>query len=50
MKKDIGEFLSRKSTEIIAIVACIGLIVTMVLAAGTIRTEQEKVHACIAGR
>ncbi len=50
MKKDIGEFLSRKSTEIITIVACIGLIVTMVLAAGTIRTEQEKVHTCIAGR
>lgn len=25
MEKNIGEYLSRKSTEVIAIVACIGL-------------------------
>ena len=37
MEKNIGEYLSRKSTEVIAIVACI-------LAAGSIRTEQEKAH------
>lgn len=42
MRKNIGEFLSRKSTEVIAIIACIGLVVTMILAAGTIRIEQEK--------
>ena len=45
MEKNIREFLSRKSTEIIAIIACIGLVVTLSLAAGTIRIEQEK--ACI---
>ena len=28
MEKNIGEYLSRKSTEVIAIVACIGLIIT----------------------
>ena len=33
MEKNIGEYLSRKSTEVIAIVA-----------AGSIRTEQEKAH------
>lgn len=27
MEKNIGEYLSRKSTEVIAIVACIGLII-----------------------
>ena len=43
MEKNIGEYLSRKSTEVIAIVACIGLIIT-ILAAGSIRTEQEKAH------
>ena len=42
MEKNIGEYLSRKSTEVIAIVACIGLIITIILAAGSIRTEQEK--------
>ena len=47
MKKDIGEYLSRKSTEVIAIVACIGLAVTMILAAGSIRIEQEKVHIAL---
>ena len=31
MEKNIGEYLSRKSTEVI-------------LAAGSIRTEQEKAH------
>ena len=40
MEKNIGEYLSRKSTEVIAIVACIGLIITIILAAGAIRTEQ----------
>ena len=44
MEKNIGEYLSRKSTEVIAIVACIGLIITIILAAGSIRTEQEKAH------
>ena len=39
MEKNIGEYLSRKSTEVIAIVACIGLIITIILAAGSIRTE-----------
>ena len=34
MEKNIGEYLSRKSTEVIAIVACIGLIITIILAAG----------------
>ena len=37
MEKNIGEYLSRKSTEVIAIVACIGLIITIIL-------EQEKAH------
>ena len=41
MEKNIGEYLSRKSTEVIA---CIGLIITIILAAGSIRTEQEKAH------
>ena len=44
MEKNIGEYLSRTSTEVIAIVACIGLIITIILAAGSIRTEQEKAH------
>ena len=44
MEKNIGEYLSRKSTEVIAIVACIGLIITIILAAGSIRTEREKAH------
>lgn len=44
MKKNIREYLSRESSKVIAIVACIGLVVTMILAAGTIRTEQEKAH------
>ena len=35
MEKNIGEYLSRKSTEVIAIVACIGLIITIILAAGS---------------
>ena len=44
MEKNIGEYLSRKSTEVIAIVACIGLIITIILAAGSIRTVREKAH------
>ena len=47
MKKNIGEYLSRKSTEVIALVACIGLIITMIFAAGSTRTEQEKVHSVL---
>lgn len=48
MEKNIGEYLSRKSTEVIAIVACIGLIITIILAAGSIRTEQERlIWSCI---
>ena len=53
MKKNIGEYLSRKSTEVIAIVACIGLVITIILAAGSIRniflcvwkSEKEKWNA-----
>ena len=44
MEKNIGEYLYRKSTEVIAIVACIVLIITIILAAGSIRTEREKAH------
>ena len=44
MEKNIGEYLSRKSTEVIAIVACIGLIITIILAAVSIMTEHEKAH------
>ena len=47
MEKNIGKYLSRKSTEAIAIVACIGLIITIILAAGSIRAEQEKVHMAL---
>ena len=47
MEKNIGKYLSRKSTEAIAIVACIGLIITIILAAGSIRTEQEKAHMAL---
>lgn len=47
MKKNIGKYLSRKSTEVIAIVACIGLVITMILATGSIITEQEKAHIAL---
>lgn len=45
MEKNIGEYLSRKSTEVIAIVACIGLIITIILAAGSIR--RRLIWSCI---
>ena len=47
MEKNIGKYLSRKSTEVIAIVAWIGLIITIILAAGSIRAEQEKAHMAL---
>lgn len=48
MEKNVGEYLSRKSTEVIAIVACIGLIITIILAAGQSGLSRRRlIWSCI---